>query len=705
MNLFQKTAKLKKGSLQREHASDVLTDAEWEKALGPDVDFKQMKQGELGDCYFLAALVAIAHNHKDIIRNMFRDGSLLTGDNPVYTTEWMINGRKSMVATNDKVPTNADTDEPWFAKGKKQAWWPTILEKAWAKIFGDYKTTESGKISEAFKAITQAPVEVVSHDTILERHGSQDEHWQKLLQWSQKKFPMGTSVSSRGNSIGIANGHAYALLEAYEHGGKHSRRLKIYNPHGSDGYNGVLANEKAMLVETVKSGNSNKYFGAPPPDSNDIAGDGSFSVTFEEFLHNFYEVRVAQVQKGYAVSDIVLSRETQSTVVLEFDMDSNKPFAVQLEWPSSRFLSNKCEIEPAFLVEVAKADSLESSKVMMTKIPHMTNARASMPGGAGKYVVFVNANFPLAKDWLKDFVVNVYGPPTKLVQSPKYSKPWDLFLEMQGLCRTMLVPKTGKDRRGAAEYTFDESKTVKGVPIFFGKEAYESYQVIYWYARENQWRLISSLEKAEAGSHYPDFDGIPGWSCSANLLQHDPLAEEASSEKPLAVEKKRHTETTVEMADIESNDEDLGGESCGKMVERLSSLGNGRSIASSGTDPEFPEDQQSIGSAECGDSAQGISEDCGKYNSWQSMAVLRERYAAGKVLEAQCEKDCSAKECTPKKLVNSAGEDSCNVDFSYCSVPFVYRNDAGKHYSTLSDQGYNLEADVCTDDSYKVTDS
>jgi len=337
-----------------------------------------------------------------------------------------------------------------------------MLEKAWAKIFGDYKTTEGGWVVEVFKAITQAPVEVLDHSMILAGHVSKDEYWQALLKWSQNKFPMGTDTGGGKNKIGVVSGHAFAVLEASQHGGKHPQRLKIYNPHGKDGYNGVLPNEDK--------------------------GDGTFDVTLDEFVENFNSITAAQVHEGYLVSDIVLSRETQSTTVLEFEIDNDKPFVVQLEWPSWRFISSKCQVaDPVFTAAVAKMDSLADAVLMTNGSVLSTNARAGMPGGAGKYVVFVNARFPFTKSWLKDFVVNVYGPSTQLARSSQYSNAIDLFLEMQGLCRTIMVPGTGRlVGQAAAEYTLDEDTEVNGMPVFRGftkdkgKEIHSAYQLIVW---------------------------------------------------------------------------------------------------------------------------------------------------------------------------------------------------------------------------------
>jgi len=126
-----------------------ISDEQWAQAIGPgELDFRDMSQGDLGDCYLLAALVSIIYAQPGIIKAMFVKGSLLEGSNPVFTAKFMLNGKQSLVAMNDKVPFNQETGDPYFAQAKKKNYWPPLIEKAWAKIFGNYKRIESGEQRE-----------------------------------------------------------------------------------------------------------------------------------------------------------------------------------------------------------------------------------------------------------------------------------------------------------------------------------------------------------------------------------------------------------------------------------------------------------------------------------------------------------------------------------------------------------------------------
>jgi calpain-15 len=261
-----------------------ISNSAWSKYIGADVDYTDMQQGQLGDCYFLAALVSIAKARPDIIRGMFTNEELLTDKHPTYTTKWNINGKLTKVAVNDMLP--APSNKLSFAKGRGHTYWPSLLEKAWAKIFGDYKTIESGNQEEVFKAITQAPVVHIDHEEV--RSGTEQDGidaWNLFAHGTNKKYIMGASTGhcSGRTKMGIVCGHAFAVLKVVAVDG-YPQVMKMYNPWGSDEYNGVLANEW----------NSDKE-------------DGIFYCTFDEFLENFGSSVIAEVQEDAVLSSIVLS--------------------------------------------------------------------------------------------------------------------------------------------------------------------------------------------------------------------------------------------------------------------------------------------------------------------------------------------------------------------------------------------------------------
>jgi len=249
--------------------------------------------------------------------------------------------------------------------------------------------------------------------------------YEKVKEAEKNNFIMGAGTNgdnckydaakdAKRKPIGICCGHAFTVLGAAKYSDDFPQAVKIYNPWGANWYTGAIANQDQSK--------------------------GIFYVTLDEFHENWGNTDIAEVRKGSVVSPIVLKTETQGVVALEFDMNSDDPFSVQLEWPTWRFYNpgagdgkaNGCEVRPDGTAAIAKLESPWDYTVLggASYYAQISNARASLAGGSGTYVIYVQIAFPVSKSWLKEFVVNVYGPPTELRLSKTYADPGDLASAM-----------------------------------------------------------------------------------------------------------------------------------------------------------------------------------------------------------------------------------------------------------------------------------
>merc|ERR1719420_2476382 len=118
-------------------------------------------------------------------------------------------------------------------------------------------------MSEAYKALTQAPVDVISHSKDLDKEAL----WVRLKEASEQGFPMGASTGA--NKLGLPPAHAYAVFEAMDLPGIGSA-LRLYNPWSADRYSGKIPNKNKA--------------------------DGLFNITFEEYLDAFVSTTIAAVR-------------------------------------------------------------------------------------------------------------------------------------------------------------------------------------------------------------------------------------------------------------------------------------------------------------------------------------------------------------------------------------------------------------------------
>lgn len=120
------------------------------------------------------------------------------------------------------------------SKDKNETWLP-LMEKAYAKIHGDYAAIEGGVTQEAIEDLTGGVGTCFQTSRIL----SKDRLWKQLLN-KDKEFLFGLSSSSPDYSDdqsknGLTLGHAYSVLGATEEvgeDGKTIRLVKIRNPWG-----------------------------------------------------------------------------------------------------------------------------------------------------------------------------------------------------------------------------------------------------------------------------------------------------------------------------------------------------------------------------------------------------------------------------------------------------------------------------------------
>lgn len=119
-----------------------------------------VKQGRLGDCYFMAALSAIAQQHPEVIWKAIKDN----GDG-TYTVTFYKNGKPIQVTVDSDFPVAQDrsgnaTSIPVYAGtgSNKQELWPMIMEKAYAQVNGhNYAKIEGGFPGDAVELMTGKP--------------------------------------------------------------------------------------------------------------------------------------------------------------------------------------------------------------------------------------------------------------------------------------------------------------------------------------------------------------------------------------------------------------------------------------------------------------------------------------------------------------------------------------------------------------------
>ncbi|KAF6833625.1 calpain family cysteine protease [Colletotrichum musicola] len=222
-----------------------------------------IKQGANGDCWWLAAVATIAHR-RDLMQKVCvardeecgvygfvfqRDGewvSVVIDDNlylketdfDYYSDVYDASGKKARL---HRKRNQTGSDALYFARCEDQnETWLPLLEKAYAKVHGDYEAISGGWPGEGVEDMTGGVTSTIATNRVLRK----DKLWRELVN-SDGEFVFALAAMGTGwdwQKSGLALGHAYSILQSREEvdeDGKRVRLVQIRNPWGERSDSGV----------------------------------------------------------------------------------------------------------------------------------------------------------------------------------------------------------------------------------------------------------------------------------------------------------------------------------------------------------------------------------------------------------------------------------------------------------------------------------
>ena len=193
-------------------------------------------QGDLGDCYFLSSLVAVANLYPAFVRRAIedhRDGT--------YTVTFSSRARGRVtpvpIRVDSRFPVNPRGAQV-FGKGLRngshgQELWPALFEKAFAAWQHGYaRINEGGYGGAALTSLTGA-----ASRTRTPNRYSEQRLWWILTEAERARRPLLSSTpdgqalarrTGRSDNAGLIEDHFYAVLGTSLRGGK--RFVRLYSP-------------------------------------------------------------------------------------------------------------------------------------------------------------------------------------------------------------------------------------------------------------------------------------------------------------------------------------------------------------------------------------------------------------------------------------------------------------------------------------------
>ncbi|XP_067824026.1 calpain-A-like [Heptranchias perlo] len=250
-------------------------------------------QGELGDCWFWASVATIA-NSRRLTERVIPPGQCITGKNPYYGIFrfrfWQF-GNWVEILVDDYLPTR--NGQLIYARSEAgNEFWPSLFEKAFAKLHGSYKAIEGGWTLDALTDLTGGVGEMYRFSEFADRC---EELYNHLAVASKKNALMACGTGKEdeseqsGKQDGLVAGHAYSVTAVKKLTTPRGRvpLVRILNPWGSGQnmeWTGDWSDDSPLWNQIPIW--TRESFGFTKKD------DGEFWMKFDDFCEKFANVTV-----------------------------------------------------------------------------------------------------------------------------------------------------------------------------------------------------------------------------------------------------------------------------------------------------------------------------------------------------------------------------------------------------------------------------
>ncbi|EGR31619.1 hypothetical protein IMG5_106010 [Ichthyophthirius multifiliis] len=227
--------------------------------LGKLISPYDIKQGALGDCYFLASLSSLAQQPQRILELFI---TRIVNNYGIYCVKICYDGEWQAVTLDDLIPCK--DNKPIFTKSNGiNELWVLLLEKAYAKLFKNYYNIESGYCREALRDLTGAPtICEMTRDENGEVNQDLIKRIKESVEDKNNNFIITAGANdedelsqSKANRLGLVQSHAYSIISIkdiiHRTLGKITL-IKLRNPWAKKEWNGDFSDSSNLWYQELK---------------------------------------------------------------------------------------------------------------------------------------------------------------------------------------------------------------------------------------------------------------------------------------------------------------------------------------------------------------------------------------------------------------------------------------------------------------------
>ncbi|XP_014667421.1 PREDICTED: calpain-9-like [Priapulus caudatus] len=254
-----------------------------------------VKQGELGDCWLLAAIASLTLN-QNLLHRIVPDGQSFKPEEycGAFRFRFWQYGSWVEIVVDDRLPT-ANGRLVFMHSADHNEFWTALLEKAYAKLNGSYESLKGGSTCEAMEDFTGGLTEMYELDK------SPPANLFRIMKKALERGSlMGCSIEADPRVLeaelanGLIRGHAYSItsctdanIETPRMKGK-MQLVRVRNPWGNEAeWKGAWGDQSRewQLLNAEEKQRIGLVF----------SDDGEFWMSWKDFIANFQKLEICNL--------------------------------------------------------------------------------------------------------------------------------------------------------------------------------------------------------------------------------------------------------------------------------------------------------------------------------------------------------------------------------------------------------------------------